>query len=116
MRQGKEQVIQVYGYSRALAFKLNGDAIVGHYEIVGGKKGWWSYRVKRTADSRFLIDRMMREIDKKKFVLDFRYSRTKGLQIPKKMDVLGISANGTLTPGTCEYAFRKLRVSVPKSG
>jgi len=111
--QGKEQVIQVYGYEKALAFKLAGGAIVGHYAQVLGEKGWWDYKVKRTSDGHFMLDRMKGEIGKRRIELKFRYGRVKGFQLPKKMDVLGIGARGTYF-GVAEYSFRRLKVLLPE--
>jgi len=111
--QGKDQVVQVYGYEKALAFKLAGGAIAGHYSQVLGEKGWWDHKVKRTSDGHFMLDRMKREIGKRRIELKFRYGRVRGFQLPKKMDVLGIGARGTYF-GVAEYSFRKLKVLLPE--
>jgi len=111
--QGKEQVVQVYGYEKALAFKIDGGAIVGHYAQELGEKGWWDYRVKRTSDGQFMLDRMKREIGKRRIELRFRYGRVKGFQLPKKMDVLGVGVRGTYF-GVAEYSFRRLKVLLPE--
>lgn len=111
--QGKDQVIQVYGYGKALAFKLVGGAIVGHYSSVYGEKGWWNYKVKRTSDGRFILDRMKREFKRRKIDLKFRYGRVKGIQLPKKFDVLGTSSREPYI-GVAEYSFRRLKVLLPE--
>jgi hypothetical protein len=111
--QGKEQVIQVYGYEKALAFKLAGDAIVGHYSDVLRQKGWWDYKVKRTSDGRFMLERMKREFEKRKIDLRFRYGRVKGFHLPKKMDVLGTTSREPYV-GVAEYSFRRMKVLLPE--
>ncbi|MHC4548810.1 MAG: hypothetical protein ACYTEZ_08520 [Planctomycetota bacterium] len=115
--QGEDQIVQVYGYRKALAFKVSGGAIVGHYSRLAGENGWWSYRVKPTGDKRFLLERMKREIQGRKIELQFKYARVKGLLVPKKMDVLGVDwrdpRRGTVY-GVAEYSFRKLKISLPK--
>ncbi len=111
--QGKEQVIQVYGYDKALAFKLAGGAITGHYSSEFGEKGWWDYRLKRTSDGKFMLDRMKREFKNRKIDLRFRYGRVKGFQLPKKMDVLGASSREPYI-GVAEYSFRRLKVLLPE--
>jgi hypothetical protein len=107
--QGKEQVVQIYGYDKALAFKLADGAITGHYSRVFDDKGWWNYKVKRTSDGRFMLDRMKREFGKRKIELRFRYGRVRGFQLPKKFDVFAI---GSREPyfGVAEYSFRRLKV------
>ncbi|MHC4135651.1 MAG: hypothetical protein ACYS0K_11770 [Planctomycetota bacterium] len=111
--QGKEQVVQVYGYENALAFKLAGGAIAGHYSEVLGRKGWWDYRVKRTSDGHFMLDRMKREFEERKIELRFRYGRVKGFQLPKRMDVLGTTFRKPYV-GVAEYSFRRLKVLLPE--
>ncbi|MHC4972649.1 MAG: hypothetical protein ACYTG3_09990 [Planctomycetota bacterium] len=111
--QGKDQVIQVYGYGKALAFKLSGGAITGHYSSVLGEKGWWNYKVKRTNDGRFMLDRMKREFKRRKIDLKFRYGRVKGFQLPKKMDVMGTISREPYI-GVAEYSFRRLKVLLPE--
>ncbi|MHC4819353.1 MAG: hypothetical protein ACYTF8_15020, partial [Planctomycetota bacterium] len=111
--QGKDQVIQVYGYQKALAFKLGGGAIIGHYSSVFGEKGWWNYKVKRTNDGLFMLDRMKREFKNRKIDLKFRYGRVKGFQLPKKMDVMGTSSREPYI-GVAEYSFRRLKVLLPE--
>jgi len=111
--QGKERVIQVYGYEKALAFKVADGALAGHYSEVSREKGWWNYKVKRTSDGRFMLDRMKREIGKRKIELNFRYGRVRGYMLPKKMDVLGV---GYREPyfGVAAYSFRRLKVLLPE--
>jgi hypothetical protein len=111
--QGKEQVIQVYGYEKALAFKVADGAIVGHFSEELRKKGWWDYKVKRTSDGQFMLDRMRREFEGRKIELRFRYGRVKGYQLPKKVDVLGTTA-GEPYVGVAEYSFRRLKVLLPE--
>lgn len=111
--QGKEQVIQVYGYDKALAFKLAGSAITGHYSSEIGEKGWWDYKLKRTSNGKFMLDRMKREFKNRKIDLRFRYGRVKGFQLPKKMDVLGTSSREPYI-GVAEYSFRRLKVLLPE--
>jgi len=111
--QGKEQVIQVYGYEKALAFKIAGGAITGHYSEVLRQKGWWDYKVKRTSDGHFMLDRMRREFEGRKIDLRFRYGRVKGYQLPKKMGVFGTTAREPYV-GVAEYSFRRLKVLLPE--
>lgn len=111
--QGAEQVIQVYGYPNALAFRIDGDAIAGHYSSVGGNKGWWSYKLKRTSDDKFMLDRMKREFEHRKIDLRFRYGRVRGFQLPKKVEVFQTIGREPYV-ATAEYSFRKLKVLLPE--
>lgn len=111
--QGKEQVVQVYGYDKALALKIAGDALAGHFNELRGEKGWWDYKVKRTSGGRFMLDRMKREVGKRKIELRFRYGRVRGLQLPKKMDVLGFGYRDPFF-GVAEYSFRRMKVMLPE--
>ena len=113
--QGDESVIRVYGYPKALAFRVAQGVIVGHYERVLSEVGWWTYKTKSAGDGRFQIERMKREIEGKKVELEFDYQRVRGHQIPKKFGVLGTprSLRGDMAVGVAEYIFKKPKVSFP---
>jgi hypothetical protein len=113
--QGDESVIRVYGYPKALAFRVAEGVIVGHYERVLSEVGWWTYKTKSAGEGRFQIERMKREIEGRKIELEFDYQRVRGHQIPKKIGVLGTprSPRGDMAVGIAEYIFKKPKVSFP---
>jgi hypothetical protein len=113
--QGTETAVRVYGYPKALAFRLAGGTIVGHYDKVLSEWGWWTYKTRAAGEGRVQIDRMKREVEGRKFELEFAYQRARGHQIPKKCDVLEIAPSwrGGTVVGVAEYTFRKPRVSIP---
>ncbi|MFI5402800.1 MAG: hypothetical protein ACHQ1G_07685 [Planctomycetota bacterium] len=114
--QGDETVIRVYGYPKALAFRIADGVIVGHYDRALSELEWWTYKTKSAGEGRFQIEKMRREIEGRKIDLEFDYQRVRGHQIPKKFGVLGSgpSFRGTDTAlGIAEYIFKKPKVSFP---
>jgi hypothetical protein len=114
--QGDETVIRVYGYPKALAFRIADGVIVGHYDRALSELDWWTYKTKSAGEGRFQIEKMRREIEGRKIDLEFDYQRVRGHQIPKKFGVLGSgpSFRGTDTAlGIAEYIFKKPKVSFP---
>jgi len=105
--EGKDSIVRVYGYGKAEAFRVSGEAIVGHFSKVGNERGWWEYKVKRTSEGTFLLEHMKREIEGKRYDLEYRYQRAKGLQVPKKVDVFVAAASQA---GVASYAFSKVKV------
>lgn len=113
--QGDGMVIRVYGYPKALAFRVADGVIVGHYDRALSELGWWMYKTKSAGEGRFQIEKMKREIEGRKIELEFDYQRIRGYQIPKKFGVLGTprSMRGDMVVGIAEYAFKKPKVSFP---
>ncbi len=113
--QGDEVVVRVYGYPKALAFRIADGVIAGHYQRELSELGWWTYKTKSAGEGRFQIDRMKREIEGRKIELEFDYQRVRGHQIPKKFGVLGKSPSmrGDMAVGIAEYVFKKPKVSFP---
>ena len=110
--QGKEAVVRVYGYEKALAFRVAGNAIIGSYTSVLSQKGWWKHKVKKQRDGLYLLERMRREVEGKRIDLNFKYQRIKGISVPKTMGVLAIPTNNfrrATTVGVCDFSFRKVK-------
>jgi len=111
---GSEAIVRVYGYPKALAFRIVGTTITGHYERVLSEQDWWVYKTKSAGEGRFQIERMRREIEGKKVDLDFDYQRVRGYTIPKKFGVLGIGTGFRgMAVGVAEYTFKRVKVSFP---
>jgi hypothetical protein len=113
--QGEETVIRVYGYPKARAFRLAGGTIVGHYDKVLAEWGWWTYKTRSAGEGRVQIDRMKREVEGRKFELEFSYQRARGHQIPKKFDVFEVAPSwrGGTVVGVAQYTFKRIRISFP---
>jgi hypothetical protein len=112
--QGTDSIVRVYGYPGALAFRISGGQITGHYQKVLSETGWWTYKTKSAGDGRFQIEQMKREIEGKKITLEFDYQKVRGYTIPKKVDVLATpyGFRGTAV-GLATYSFRRAKVSFP---
>ena len=111
--QGDDTVVRVYGYPRALAYRIADGVIVGHYERVLSEPGWWTYKTKSAGEGRVQIDQMKREVEGRKIQLDFDYLKVRGHQIPKKVGVFSATSSprGGTAVGVAEYAFKKPKVS-----
>ncbi len=112
---GEETVVRVYGYPKALAFRVANGVIVGHYNRELSELGWWTYKTKSSGEGRHQIDRMKREIEGTKVEVAFDYQRVRGHQIPRKFGVFNTaqSVRGTMTMGIAEYVFKRPKVSFP---
>jgi hypothetical protein len=112
--QGEEAIVRVYGYPKALAFRVAGGQLTGHYQRVLSETDWWTYKTKPAGEGRFQIDRMKREVEGRKIELEFDYQRVRGYVIPKKADVLATPSGfrGT-TVGIVSYTFKRAKVSLP---
>jgi hypothetical protein len=112
--QGTETIVRVYGYPNALAFRVAGGQLTGHYNRVLSETEWWTYKTKAAGEGRFQIERMSREIEGRKIDLEFDYQRVRGHAIPKKFGVLATPTawRGT-TVGIAEYTFKRPKVSFP---
>jgi len=109
------RTIEVFGYPKALAFKVEKRAITGEREI--GEEGlWWAFKLKATHDGRLAIERMSTKLDRKSYLLRFRYTKIGGRMIPKLVSALGRSRFGARagTPGIVSYKLSRLKVSLPR--
>ena len=115
--QGADNVVRVYGYLKALAFRISSGVIVGHYDRILSEPGWWTYKTKSAGEGRFQIEKMKREkpIEGRKIELEFDYQRVRGYPIPKKFGVFATSQSqrGDTAVGVAEYSFKKAKVSFP---
>ncbi len=112
--QGAETVVRVYGYPKALAFRIAGGQIVGHYQRVLSETDWWTYKTKSAGEGRYQIEHMRREIEGRKIDLAFDYQRVRGHVIPKKFGILATpSAWRGTTVGIAEYMLKRAKVSFP---
>jgi len=113
--QGAETIVRVYGYPRALAFRIAGGQLVGHYNRVLSETDWWVYKTKSAGDGRYQIEHMKREIEGKKIDLSFDYQRVRGHVIPKKFGVLAVASGfrGGTAVGVAEYTLKRAKVSFP---
>jgi hypothetical protein len=112
--QGTETIVRVYGYPRALGFRIAGGQIVGHYQRILSETEWWTYKTKSAGEGRFQIERMKREVEGRKIELEFDYQRVRGHVIPKKFGVLAMPTGyrGTAV-GVAEYTLKRPKVSFP---
>jgi hypothetical protein len=112
--QGTETIVRVYGYPKALAFRVAGGQLTGHYQRVLSETEWWTYKTKSAGEGRFQIEHMKREVEGRKIDLAFDYQRVRGHVIPKKFGVLATpSAWRGTTVGIAEYTFKRPKVSFP---
>jgi len=111
---GDETVVRVYGYPKALAFRVADGVIVGRYNRELSELGWWTYKTKAAGDGRHQIEKMKREVEGTKIEIDFDYQRVRGHQIPRKFGVFNTtpSMRGPAI-GIAEYIFKKPKVSFP---
>ncbi len=110
-----ETVVRVYGYPKALAFRVAEGVIVGHYSRELSELGWWMYKTKAAGEGRHQIEKMKREIEGTKIEIGFDYQRVRGHQIPRKFGVFNTtpSMRGNMAIGVAEYVFKKPKVSFP---
>jgi hypothetical protein len=113
--QGAETIVRVYGYPRALAFRIAGGQLVGHYNRVLSETDWWVYKTKSAGEGRYQIEHMKREIEGKKIDLSFDYQRVRGHVIPKRFGVLAVASGfrGGTAVGIAEYTLKRAKVSFP---
>ena len=109
-----EHTIEVFGYPGVLAFKVEKGAITGEQEP--GEDGlWWTFKLKATHDGRLAIERMSTKLERKSYLLRFRYTKVRGRMIPKLISALGRSRFGARAgaPGIVSYKLSRLKVSLP---
>ena len=104
--------IDVLGYLKALAFRLDRDKFTGHLIQGTDKDAWWTYKVKETRDGN-ILQSMTRKIDGEKYTQKITYVKVKGHQLPKKFTYLRFGGNRG-KPYMTEWSFKKLRVEMPK--
>jgi hypothetical protein len=109
----KGTIVRVIGYEAAEAFLLDEDgAIAGVLDRLAAKSAWWLYKLKER-NGFYTIERMERDVDGRKFQLDFRYAKRKDIHVLMRFDAVGTNRWGADEPvGIATYEFRKLKVSV----
>lgn len=114
---GKERVIHLVGYAKALAFRTDGERVTGHLDRVEGEEGWWDWKVKDGRQG-WLLDRMTRKFEEKRVELRFRFAAKKGMQVPVEFEMLGLPrwggrGGGGTAFGAVTYELKKVKVSLP---
>ena len=112
---GKERIVHLVGYPRAMAFRLDNAGITGHMERVGAEEGWWDWKVKDTREG-WVVDRMTRKFESGKVDLKYRFSTKKGIPVPTDFDMLGVprwNRGDETIVGAVSYELKRLKVSLP---
>jgi len=86
--ESNPQVVQVFGYAKALAFVLDDEGrLAGHRENSTDPDAWWTYKLKGKGEGA-PIERMSRTVAGDTHTLRFTYGRTKRVTIPKTFQCL----------------------------
>ena len=112
--------ILVLGHPRYRGFRIDEGRVVGHLGLHADDDGWWTHKLRKTRDGRYLVGRMTRRLDREKFTLEFQFARTKGCHVPRRfMAFVDPGTDRDASPdvyGVVEYELRKTRVSFPRKG
>ncbi len=106
----KGTIVRVFGYRGAEAFRLNKEGVVGRLDLNAGDS-WWTYKLKKTRDGKFAIDRAERRLDSFKLKLRYKYGQTKKVWVPKSFDVVASAGWRTTVYGVVTYKLSRIRVT-----
>lgn len=108
-----EDVIRVYGHPHALAYRLRGGVLAGHYERVAGEAGWWTYKTRADREGRAILEGLGRRCGGRNVALAFRWGRVRGQLLPKSVSALAVSSGRDAAVGVVEYALKRLQITPP---
>ncbi len=108
----KEQVVTLIGHPSRLAFRLKDTAIVGH-TVIERPETWFRYKIKRGRDGFIRIRRIDVEIDDNKHRLDFRYGKSRSVEVPKQLGIFLPPNSGGVGPagGVVHYKLTRLKIT-----
>ena len=109
-----ERIARLRGRNR-VSFLVERDYITGYRRMGAGDDGWTYLKLKKERDGRGLIIRLITTAEGTKLQAKWSYYRAKGLQVPKKIEMLVTPSPGRDFLGVCAYNLKKIRVSVPKN-
>ncbi|MHC4224967.1 MAG: hypothetical protein ACYSUN_13320, partial [Planctomycetota bacterium] len=106
-------VVLLFGYDKALGFRLENGRVVGYRRAVGPEEGWWSFRLKSTKEGRARLEACSTRIGRKNVRLRIKYARMKGWDIPRSFEALGGPRWGRQEEGygVAEYSLKKIKVT-----
>jgi hypothetical protein len=101
----------VFGHPSFLGFLVRDGRIVGYLDRVEDQEIWWRFKLKKTR-----IECMSTKIEKESYKLRFKYTRRKGVDVPKSFEVLGGPRPGSTREGRgiAEYSLKKVKVSLSR--
>jgi hypothetical protein len=114
---GDGEVVRVWGYARALAFRLEDGKVTGYLEHKPDGDVWWKFRLQTVRTDLERLDGMSARIGDTNHEIRFRYGRPKGIDFPTSFEVLcGTTrrADGRPVYGVCGYELKRIRMTLPK--
>jgi len=107
--------IEVLGYTKALAFRLEDGKIAGFRDPKADEGGWWEFKLKEGKDDLARIEAMGTDLGGKEVALRIKYQKVKGVDVPASFEVLAMNdpagADPALGSGIVEYELKKLKVT-----
>jgi hypothetical protein len=114
---GDAQTVLVWGYARALAFRVEDGKVAGYLEHKNEGAVWWRFKLQTVRKDQERLDGMTAKIAGESHELRFRYGRPKGVDFPTGFEVLAEArrrGDGTPVYGVCGYELKRLKVTLPK--
>ena len=98
-----------------LSFLIENDYITGYRKSSTRDDGWVYLKLKKERDGRGLITRLTTTAEGTKLQAKWSYHRAKGLQVPKKIQMLVVPEPNRSFLGVCEYVLKRIKVTLPKN-
>jgi len=92
---------------------VENDFITGYRRTGAGDDGWIHLKLKKDRDGRAQIIGLTTTTEGSKLQARWSYYRAKGLLVPKKIQMLVVPEPGRNYSGVCEYALKRIRVTLP---
>jgi hypothetical protein len=109
--QEDEHVIRVFGHPRVLAYRIAAGHLAGHRDRVADETGWWTLKTRPNRDGKAVLEGLSRRVGGRKVALAFRYGRVQGVQLPKSVSALVITAGRDAAVGVVEYSLTRLKLT-----
>ena len=112
IESGDESIAMlVFGHPRILGLLVREGQVVGYLDRAGDEEMWWRFKLKKTR-----IECMSAKLGKESYKLRFKYTRRKGVDVPKSFEVFGGPRPGSKREGhgIAEYSLKKVKVSFPR--